>query len=254
MVSASGGNFFELPEQINIIGIAIGQAPDYFGSDDYDTVAAPMGRYYFSGNQYVQVLGPQVTLNLLKGDRWQFGPELIYRFGRDNDVDDVVVKQMNIIDDTLMVGAFINYSILDPQNNLKRWVFNADIVADTGSENSGVFGTAMVRYWFPAGPALMNISAGISFASDDYNDTYYGVSGSDVALFPSLGGSRYQADGGINSARFVVGGVMPLSKKWSVVAGALYESLMGDAEDSPVVSERGDSDQWLYGIALGYTW
>ena len=212
--AAAGDTFFELPEQINMLGLVAGQAPDYSGSDDYDTAVAPMGRYYYSGNRYIQLLGPQVTLNLIDDDVWQFGPELFYRFGRDNDVDDSVVRQMREIDDTLMAGAFVAATLTDPHNELKRWVFSADLVTDVEDTNSGFYGTAMAKYWFPMGTVLMNVSGGISFASDDYNDTYYGVSGTDIALFPSLGGSRYQADGGINSARVMVGGVMPLSKTW----------------------------------------
>ena len=160
---------------------------------------------------------------------------------------------MNEIDDTTMVGAFVAYSIKDAGNPLKRWVFSADLLTDVNDTNDGIFGTAMVKYWFPVGsgpaPTLINISAGISFADDDYNNTYYGVSGSDTALLPA-----YTADGGMNSWRVMVGGVKPLSKFWMVGTGAYYEALLGDPSDSPVVAQRGDSSQWIYGIAIGYTW
>jgi len=254
LASAAGGTAFELPEQINLVGLGVGQAPDYSGSDDYETAVAPMGRYYFSGNKYIQLLGPQLTLNLLDNDVWQFGPELLYRFGRDNDVDDVVVSQMRKIDGTLMAGAYVAATLEDPVNPLKRWVFSADLVADTGDTNSGLFGTAFAKYWFPVGKTLLNLSGGITYGSDDYNNTYYGVYGSDIALYPSLGGFPYRVDGGINSVVVLAGGVMPLSKTWSLAAGVRYERLLGDIADSPVVDQRGDANQWIYGIALGYTW
>ena len=253
-VSANGG-FFELPEQINMVALGVGQAPDYSGSDDYETAVAPFGRYYFSGDRYVQLLGPQLTVNLLDDDNWQFGPELLYRFGRDDDVDDRIVKQMDEIDDTTMLGAFVTYSIKGTDNPLKRLIFSADLVADVDDTNDGIYGTAMVKYWFPVGsgpaPILLNIGGGISFADDDYNNTYYGVNGAnDIGLF----GSSYTADGGVSSARVLFGGVMPLSKSWIVGGGARYEALLGDAKDSPVVDDRGDSSQWIYGASLGYTW
>ncbi len=256
---SANSSFMALPEQINMVALGVGQAPDYSGSDDYETAAAPLGRYYFSGNRYVQLLGPQVTVNLLDDDNWQFGPELLYRFGRDDDVDDRIVKQMDEIDDTTMLGAFVAYTIKDTDNPLKRWVFSADVITDVDDTNDGIFGTAMVKYWFPVGsgsaPTLINISGGISFADDDYNDTYYGVNGAnDIGLFPSLNGSAYTADGGINSVRVVIGGVKPLSKSWMLGAGARYEELLGDPEDSPIVDERGDSSQWIYGATVGYTW
>ncbi len=45
-----------------------------------------------------------------------------------------------------------------------------------------------------------------------------------------------------------------LSAQWILVAGARYQRLHGDISDSPVVAERGDRNQWSYGLVLGYAW
>ena len=34
--------------------------------------------------------------------------------------------------------------------------------------------------------------------------------------------------------------------------GGRYERLVGDAKDSPVVAQRGDSNQWIGGVGVAY--
>ena len=47
---------------------------------------------------------------------------------------------------------------------------------------------------------------------------------------------------------------MHLSPNWHLGAGLRYQELQGDAKDSPIVDERGDSTQMIYGLGLGYVW
>lgn len=254
--AAGAGSFFDTEEGINIIGLGVGQVPDYQGSEDYETGIGPFGRYYFSGQRYVHLLGPQLSLNVLDDEVWQFGPALMYRFGRDSDVDDTVVRQMKEIDDTVEAGAFVAASYkLNAQDPRERVIFSADLLADVSDSHDGWISTFGVKYWMPVSRTVVaHIGGGFAYASDDYVQTYYGVTGSDVALFPSLGGNPYIADGGINDFRVTAGALVHLSPNWHLGLGARYQKLQGDAEDSPVVDERGDSSQWIYGVGIGYVW
>ena len=251
----AGGGFVETEEGINIVGLGVGQVPDYQGSNDHTTAVGPFLRYYFSGQRYVNVLGPQITLNVLDDKVWQFGPELVYRLGRDSDVEDAVVKQMNKIDNTVEAGGFVAASYQLSEDPRNRFIVSADLVADTGNTHNGYIGTVGVRYWLPVNEAVvLQAGVGFAYASQDYVQTYYGVSGTDIALFPSLGGNAYKPDGGVTDVRATFGAVVHLSRTWHLGVGARYQGLQGDAKDSPVVSERGDSNQWIYGVALGYAW
>jgi outer membrane protein len=79
----------------NIVGVAGGIAPDYFGSNDYQGVGAPFFRWTFEGQErYLQLLATELSLNVMDNQRFWFGPVLNYRFGRDDDVEDDVVKNM----------------------------------------------------------------------------------------------------------------------------------------------------------------
>jgi outer membrane protein len=45
-----------------------------------------------------------------------------------------------------------------------------------------------------------------------------------------------------------------LGPRWFAGAGAFYQRLTGDAADSPIVTQRGDRNQWTVGGGIGYAW
>jgi len=47
---------------------------------------------------------------------------------------------------------------------------------------------------------------------------------------------------------------MHLSDRWHLAGGLRYQRMTGDAEDSPVVSMRGDADQWIVGLGAAFSW
>ena len=57
--------------------------------------------------------------------------------------------------------------------------------------------------------------------------TYYGVTGSDVDLFPSLGGDSYLPGGGVTDVRATMGAMVALSKSWQLGVGARYQGTPG---------------------------
>ena len=48
--------------------------------------------------------------------------------------------------------------------------------------------------------------------------------------------------------------IFSLSPKWHVAGGIIYSKLLEDASDSPVVDERGSSDQLYVGVGVAYAW
>lgn len=243
--------FFDPQEGLNIVALGVGSAPDYIGSADNEAALGPMARYYFSDKRYIQLLGPQLSLNLLNDEVWQFGPQLLWRFERGSDVDDPVVKRMRQIDSAVEAGVFVAATWKIGADPRERFGIRADIQA---GEN-GYEGTLTANYFLPvAKTVVLNFGGGMGFTNDKWARTYYGVEGSDVALFPSLGGREYKPDGGVNDYRVNVSALMHLSPNWHLGVGARYQRLQGDAADSPIVEERGSQDQLIYGAAIGYVW
>ena len=97
-----------------------------------------------------------------------------------------------------------------------------------------------------------NVGVGMFFASSSFNRRYFGVTGSDVALFPSLGGQEYRPDSGLTSLKFPFSLTVQLEKKWLLTFSGRFEYLLDDARDSPVVDDRGDANQWRLGVGLSY--
>src|SRR3954463_14229338 len=83
-----------------VVGLGVGFAPDYQGSDDYKGVVAPFAHYTLpNSNRYLQLNATELTFNLVNSPKWRLGPVLNYHPGRD-DVHDEAVKRMQKIDGT----------------------------------------------------------------------------------------------------------------------------------------------------------
>ncbi len=236
----------------NIVGVAAGMAPDYQGSNDYRFVGAPFFKFSFWGERYAQLLGTELTVNVINHPVLRFGPSLNYRPGRDDEVDDPVVSKMKEIDDTAEAGAFIGAQFIDRSNPRHRFSATIDFLHDVGDVYNGYNVTLAARYWYPFSTPI-DITIGVSgtYADDKYMETYFGVSPQDSVR---SGLPVFKASGGIKDVTVSPGIVYHLSRSWHVGAGLRYQRLLSDAHDSPVVKNRGSSDQWIYGLAVAYSW
>lgn len=249
----------QLPEQTNLVGLGVFGVPDYYGSSKNEAVAAPVLRYSWDGTGYVQLLGTELLLNVSPVPEWRAGPLLRVRGRRDDDVDDDVVKFMRPVASATELGVFAAYHMpLDPSRPLHKVVFSADIVGNTNNVYDGASGNLRVNYLYPfdtsmiGRPMVGNVGFGLFFASSDFNTKYFGVTGSDVALFPELGGQEYRPSPSVTSIKIPFSLTTALNKEWLLTVGGRYEALLDDAKDSPVVDGRGDSNQWIFGVAASY--
>lgn len=261
LANAQNASAFETPDDtINVIGLAVLAVPDFYGSDKHQAKAAPLFRYHLYGTQrYVQVLGPELSLNLVDSKVWRAGPLIRARERRDDDVDDPIVKRMRPIATATEVGAFGQYHIyLDPNNKLHKLVFAADAVWNTNHVYGGATGNLQASYYYPfpyswVGQQMIgSIGFGMFFASAGFNERYFGVSGSDLPLFPGRAGVPYTPDRGLTSLKIPFTLSARFQHNWLGTIGGRYERLVGDAEDSPVVKQHGNANQWIFGGAISY--
>jgi len=242
---------FEIENVPTVIGVGVAMVPDYRGSDDYTIGVAPLLRYTFKGtNRYVSVVANELSINLLNNPMFRFGPVLNYNFGRDDDVDDRVVKHMDEIDGTVEAGVFADYAWIDPQNPRNRFLVGVTVLTDVGDESDGTRGRFNARYWHQVAKAVdIFLVGGLWFVDSDWNDTYFGVNADNVG---TSGLPFYDADSGLNEYFLGAGGLVYLSKNWALSGGVRYSRLSGDAEDSPIVDDRGDANQWIAGLGVAY--
>ena len=97
----------------------------------------------------------------------------------------------------------------------------------------------------------VRISGGprVSFASSNYFDAYYGVDAKEAA---ASGLSEYHPGGGLKSTG--LGGAITWKVTEPMTASVFteYSRLMGPAADSSLVKERGDRNQWMFGVSTTY--
>jgi MipA family protein len=233
-------------------GVAVGALPDYEGSNDYTFGVAPFLRYTFSGTErYIQLLANELTVNVVDHRNFRFGPLAMYKFGRDDNVDDDRVKRMQEIDDTVMLGGFFDY-VHRFQNPRQRWITGVDFKADVGGENDGWLLGVSTRFWQPVSKEVdLMFGARLNVVDNDYNNTYFGVNRANVG---QSGLPFFEADGGAKDVALTAAAIFYLSPNWLLTGGVRYSRLVGDAADSPIVDQRGSENQFIAGIGIGYMW
>lgn len=248
---ADGGDFAP-PQYKNFLAFGVGSYPDYLGSSDNNIGVAPLGVFSLGENRFFSILANSAYLNLSTNENYRFGPTGTYRFGRDGDVDDPVISRMASISNTVEVGGFASYVINFSDDIRDRMTFGGHVAVDVGGEHDGYVASVNVRRWLPVGRfGVLGLAAATTYGSSNYMDTYFSVSPADAM---ASGLPQFEASSGFRDVRLQAVFMHPISKNWVVGTGVMYSRLLNDAEDSPVVDIRGDSNQFVYGVGIGYIW
>ena len=231
------------------LGAGAGAAPDYEGSDDYEIVPLwnlRIGNLYHP-KTFVQVIGPRLRSNFLPSEHWRLGLSGQFIKERD-DVENEQVDDLEKVDPSVMLGAIAGYDFLaDPQQDL---VLEVDARQDVANDNGflvtarAIYGSRLTESW------RFDASIGSTWASEDYMSSYFGIDAADAAR---SGLDQFSADEGFKDVSF--GGALTyrLFERLSVSALGNYTRLIDDAEDSPVVDDAGDENQFFGGALLNYT-
>ncbi|KUJ79242.1 MipA/OmpV family protein [Ruegeria profundi] len=230
----------------NYFGLGIGSYPDYIGSDDSAVGVAPFGRYSFGTQRYIALEVNYASMNLVEDPNWRFGPAGILRLARD-DVEDVAVDLLPKIDASVELGFFGAYEQVgtDPRD---RWWVGGNFTHDVSGTSDGYTVAASVRRWMPIGRfAALGLAVGTTYGSSDFMDTYYSIGPEGAA---NSGLDVFSAGSGVRDVRVSAIFMQPVSRKWVLGGGLLYSRLLNDAADSPIVSDRGDRNQLVFGIGF----
>ncbi len=211
--------------------------PEYFGSDENTTGAdvgfkfnflrLPSGRELGSPDPWMDSLGFDVH-----GSLRYIGP-------RDSDdYDDL--DGMDDIDAALELGGGIGYT-------LRNFEMFADVRRGFGGHEGWVAEAGADVVLRPTERLRLNMGPRLLWGDETYTDQYFGVNADEVA--PNC--AAFDADGGLVSAGLEFGARYQLSDVWGLEGAVTYDVLQNDAEDSPLVDDLGDKDQW--GVRFGVT-
>ena len=175
---------------------------------------------------------------------FQLGPVLQYRLKRDDDVSSRRVSRMKEVDAATEAGAFVGFTS-------GNWSGDMTFATDVSSEHDGSLLYFNGGYRIPVNDKFdMKLGAHITWADDDYMETYFGVSNSDSAR---SGLKRYTASSGVKDAGISITGHYRFNDTWGLAANLAYTQMLNDAEDSPLVNDVGDETQYSGVLAITYS-
>ena len=237
------------------VGAGAAILPEYEGANKYEFGPGFFGRYNFDNGMYIGTepnlsagrafkLYAQLIPNSMN-EVLELGPVLQIRPKRD-DVDTNSVDDMKQVDTAVELGGGIGLDF----GNLDFFLTG---VADVADAHNGALINLSSQYRWPFRDDLsFTFSIAGTWASEDYMDTYFGVSGSDSRR---SGLKRFDADSGFKDVDFGVNVnyITPWSKHWGILGSVRYSRLLSDAEDSPLVDDVGDENQWFFFMGVSYT-
>jgi outer membrane protein len=229
----------ERPHDLVIeLGAGAQVRPDYPGSKNYEVW--PTG---FVTLHYLQLPGFGVVKNARTNDQgWSFGPSFNWQSKRKTS-DFPELFGLNDIDSTFELGAKVGYTF----QFVRPWV-----AARYGlGGHSGVVGETGLDFIFrPSSAFEWTVGPRATFANRDYMQTYFGVTPAEAALSGTL--AAYAPGGGFKSFGAEFTARYEFAPQWAVRGEFIYDKLIGDAADSPIV-QVGDANQYTAKLGLTYT-
>jgi len=171
---------------------------------------------------------------------FSIGPSFRYVYKRDS-ADNPELRGLNNIDAAFELGGRLAYQ----WNMFRPWLA---VRYGLGGHDGIVAETGLDLRFRPSAVTELSLGPRASFATAEYMKTYFGVTPIESV---QSGLSAYSPGGGIKGAGFEVSGRYEFTPQWALVGTAVYERLVGDAADSPVVA-LGDANQITAKLGLSY--
>lgn len=234
------------------LGGGAGYAPDYEGGDNYEAVPIPLARAQ-KGHRFGELRGLHITSNLINHPNWRLGPSLNYRQGY-GDVSEDAVDNLTNRGSSIELGVKGGYvfdldEILTQNASLD---LSLEVLQDVTDGHEGFLATPSITLATPLS-GRWNFVAGVetTYASGSYMSHYFSVNAEDAAR---SGLENEDADAGMKDAALNLAVGYEISNRWNFNLLGQYKRMLGDAEDSPVVDDVGEEDQFFGGVVISYTW
>jgi outer membrane protein len=224
------------------LGLGVGAAPDYEGSEDYQVVPIPYVNIMWSNHMSINLLGNKVKVNLIPSPIWRGGVIGEYIAERD-DVDNDRVDDLEDVDTSFMLGGFFGFEYAN-------WSASIEAMQDVADGNDGAIVRLNGGYRIPIDQSWnLSLGAFTTWADDDYMEAYFEI---DDADSNRSGLSTFSADSGFKDVGLNLLASFKPWEHWGLMGLVSYKRLLDDAEDSPVVDDEGDENQFVGGIFVIY--
>jgi MipA family protein len=241
-------------DQLNVrLGLGVGAAPDYVGSNDYTAIPLPnfelrYGDYAVRSSR----MGVEADVVGLRG--LDAGPIIRYDRGRSSSVKDSAIGLLPKINGSVELGAFIGAGIpLSVLGIESQSILTARLEALQGLKggHEGTTAGASVGLVSPLTESFTLVSSlSTTFMSGNYADSYFDISAAGSA---ASGLSAFDAGQGFRDVGVTLVATYRLNENWSLNGVGSYTRLIGDAAKSPIVVQRGSANQFLGGLGFSYS-
>jgi outer membrane scaffolding protein for murein synthesis (MipA/OmpV family) len=241
------------------VGVGMGYAPSYEGSDDYVLFPVPLvqGRL---GGVGIDPRAGGVALDFIPDppDRVGFnlGVAGKVRLNRTRSAHDPVVDTLGKLGTAIEVGPTLGLAFPHVLNSYDSLTLSTDVLWDVAGAYKGMVVDPMIGYSTPLSRGILaNLSLNAEYGDRKFADYYYSVTpqGSLVSGLPV-----FKARGGFNKvgARLLLGIDLDgdlTNGGPAIFALGGYTRMLGDARLSPLTRIRGSPNQFLGAVGVGYT-
>lgn len=243
-----------LPQEITNIRLGLGPSisPHYEGDNNYDVSVIPAISLRYQdlvevNNNEVRLIAFNRFLNAdsgnVGGGNLRIGPTVSIDFGRDED-DSPDLVGLGGVGTSLELGAFVAYT----QGRMRlRARARHDVIDGHGG---GTLRLDAAYTVFQAAPVALGVNVTSTWATGNYMRSYFGVTPAQSAasgLPVYTPGSGFKDVGAEISANYM------FASQWALVSNVGYKRLIGGASDSPLVQQRGSSNQLTFQTFLVYS-
>jgi outer membrane scaffolding protein for murein synthesis (MipA/OmpV family) len=215
-------------------------SPKYPGSDELSWVGFPSFKMRRAGTpDTFGAPDDPASLALIRSGGLRMGPSFRY-IGSRSPSDDIELTGLAKVPWTLEAGAFVEYW---PTEFLRgrvdvRYGFHGHegVIADFAADGFMRF----AQWTFSAGPRM-------KIASSNYQEAYFSVPVGVPGLAP------FSAGAGVNSLGLAGSATFQFNPQWALTGYARWDRLIGDAADSPIVTQTGSANQWTFGAIVAYS-
>lgn len=224
-------------------------APAFLGSSDYNLSLIPAVRILYKDLFFASVNG--AGMNLINDGHWKIGPIARYRFPR-NESDgsnpfkiagpsSTALQGLGDINGVFELGGFVEYN----WQSIRARVEAREGVTDP----YGLLATANLDYFNQIGKIRYTFGPHVTWGNSQYNNTYFGINQTQSI---NSGLPIYSAEASL--VNYGVGGniIIPITRHIITTLFANYDRVAGSPADSPLVTQRGDKNQFMAGLTLSY--
>lgn len=248
-----------VPDRVAVaVGVLV--TPDYEGSDNY-VVTPSAGALIRVSGRSITLRGSSLSVDLVpeyEDQKFKIvaGPFVNLNFDRTGVPRDPVVALTRKRKVAAEGGGFIGFVktgvLTSPYDSLS---VTLSVSRDLGTVHHSFIVTPSVDYMMPLSRGTMvGASLSADFVGGRYARYYFGIGPNSSSL---SGLPQYQPGAGVKSATLSLVGAVALNgdldRRGILVGGVVnYERLLGSFADSPVVAQRGNANQIIATMGVGY--